>query len=173
MEYLKPAALLDRINKDGLGEFDRAVYEGTKRLVELCDPGSLFLGTSASYRLTAHGELSRGYFSFTSHQDTIISDVLVPVERDLLLVARDAKLMEVVEEAIRKGFEAAIPTEWTACRQVNQGLYESAAQFDIEPPCLNIGNHCKEPGKFVRVAEDLAEIVSRLDNLRVQRRRGE
>jgi len=169
MGDIKPQVLLELIDRERLDNLDKEVYDGTIRFIELCKPSHLSAATSDNYQLKYRGRLFSGsYFSFMGQQDIIMADLLRPVPDDLLSVAEDKELMVILEEARKCGFRTSIPTTWTGARQMNNGLYEEAAQFNIKPPCLRIGTNC-EPEGFIQVVENLAGIENKCYNLSVRR----
>ena len=171
MGNITPAVLLDLVDRERLDDLDKVVYDGTRKFMELCENSRLNIGTSDDYQLKFAGVLfSRSYFSFMGEKDVVMADLLRPLHGDLLSFVKDRELMERMSEAREKGFRTAIPTNWTEARQMNDGLYAGAAQFEIKPPCLLIGFRCK-PFEFVERVQDLAKIENGFYNLGLKRSR--
>jgi hypothetical protein len=105
-------------------------------------------------------------------QDVVMADYLSSLQRDLLVVSLDSEWRDILGEARSKGFHTSVPTDWAGARQMNHGLYEALAQFDIKPPCLRIGVVTK-PKSFVQVVGDLSDIVSKLEKLNLRLRQEE
>jgi len=172
MGNIKPEIFLTLISGQEFDEMDKAVYDGTKRFTEICEPSYLNAGNSGCYQLILRGKLRSGsYFSFVGQQGTIMADILHALPDELLGVARDSELLEIIDRAKKEGFRTLIPLSWHNARQMNDGLYDGAAQFDIKPPCLRVGFNCN-PDEFVKKVEKLAAIDNQMYNLYVQRARG-
>ena len=173
MGELRPKVLLDIVDRERLDDIDKVLYDGTKRFIELHEPSKLSVCNSDDYGLKVLGGLFRsGYFSFTSHQGQMFMDYLRSLPDELLGVARDEELMGIVHEAESDGFHTSIPMTWKNARQMNDGLYEGAAQFEVTPPCLKIGMRCTQD-EFYQKVENLATIVGKLETLHIKRARGE
>lgn len=50
MTEIGPKALLEFIDREKLDDLGRLVYDGARRMVELCNPTSLCLSTSDNYQ---------------------------------------------------------------------------------------------------------------------------
>lgn len=173
MGEVRPLALFGFIDREKLDDLDKAVYDGTAEFLRICEPSGLVIASSDNYQVRYSGRLFSGtYFSFVGQQGRGMADILRPLQSDLLEVVEDAELIAIISKARGEGFHALVPTEWTQARQMNMGLYEDAAKFDIKPPCLRIGKW-PEKEKFVEVARSLAQIEKSLSELRVRKRRGE
>ncbi|MEK6927352.1 MAG: hypothetical protein AABX11_02875 [Nanoarchaeota archaeon] len=172
MRNITPQKFLALIDREKLDSLDQEVYDGTKRFTKLCKPLLLSAATSDNYQLKLRGKLLSGgsYFSFVGNQGIIIADILNPLPDELLGVAKDSKLMKIIDNAHRSGFRTSIPLSWHNSRQMNAGLYDEAAQFDIKPPCLRVGFNCN-PGEFLKRVEELATIENKIYSLYVQRAR--
>ena len=170
MGNIKPQVLLDIIDRERLDDLDKTVYDGTRKFIELCKPRHLSIATSDNYQLRFMGDFDGGYFSFMGQQGVVIADYLRPLPNELLNVANDLELMKIINEAKESSLRVSIPMTWTDARQMNHGLYNGAAQFEIKPPCLLVGANCKPEG-FIQVVENLAEIYHQLNDLHVKRAR--
>jgi len=169
MGNINPSILINIIDKEILDFLDRVVYDGTRRFIGLCETRHLSIATSSNYQLIYRSLLASGtYFSFMGQQGIIFVDCLSLLPHDLLIVAEDEELMKLITEIKRGGFHALVPTTWPEARQMNHGLYEGAAQFDIKPPLLRIGTSCT-PERFSEVVEYLAGINNKLEELWMKR----
>lgn len=175
MGNINPLALLDLIgtNRERLDDLDKAVYDGTKIFLDLCEPAGLAIASSDNYQVRYSGILfGNTYFSFVGQQEVVMADLLRPLQHDLLEFAEEEKTLEIIRRIRGEGFHVLIPTEWTQARQMNMGLYEDAAKFNIKPPCLRIGKWQKKE-KFIEVARSLANIEKELRELELKKRREE
>jgi hypothetical protein len=171
MTEITPSVLFDLIDKEKLDELNRIIYDGTKKFIDLCEMSNLSISTSGTYHLHIRGVVAlRDYFSFMGYHNRIFVDILHPIADELLGVARDDKLMKIVKDAEDKHLKALIPLNWSNARQTNSGLFEGAAQFDINPPCLRIGTSCKY-NEFINVVENLTTIVNGLMQHQITRSR--
>ena len=144
MSNLKPLALLDLIDRGKLDDVSLAVYDGTRKFIGTHEAKNLNLTTTGTYHLKCTGVLSEGgYFSFMGYHNAVFADYLRPLPSELLETARDDELMKIISDAERDGFQVGMPMAWIGARQMNEGLYEGAAQFEITPPCLRIGTSSK------------------------------
>jgi len=160
---IKPIDLLNLIRKEELDELNRVVYNGTRRYVELVEPRLLTVGLSGDYNLKFTGAGSgESYFSFVGVKGRVLADILIGLPNEMLRVTGDETFMGHVREAEQNPLiMASIPLDWIGARQMNQGLYEGAAQFDVKPPCLRLGAACS-PKEMVGVIEDFAKAYGNL-----------
>lgn len=171
MGEIKPSVLLDIIDRERLDDLDKVVYDGTVRFSELCEISSLSAATSDNYQLKYMGTIFMGgFFAFMGQQGTIMADLLKPLPSELLSIVEDKEYMDIVEQAKKSGLYTTIPTDWVNARQMNNGLYDAAAQYNIKPPCLRIGKYCK-PEEFMKTVEKLVKVHYQLYNLRIARTR--
>lgn len=139
------------------------MYDGARRLVEKTDITLLAIATSLNYELKVMASaIPRSYFCFTHHQGTTLTDYLHPIGQDLLIVTQDEEFCAIIDEAKQLGFETLIPADWASARQMNEGLYDGAAQFDIQPPCLKIGKQ-GDRESFIGILDNLIEFHERLE----------
>tara|TARA_Y100000310_G_C20567608_1_gene756338 strand:- start:166 stop:681 length:516 start_codon:yes stop_codon:yes gene_type:complete len=165
MGNIEPLVLMDLINRDGLDVLDQVVYDCTKKFVELTNPTLLNAVTSHQYQLKFVGKMvGQHYFSFVGAQGKVLADYLSQLPNNLLWVAKDSTFMGHIEEAEKNPLiQAVIPMSWIYARQMNQGLYDEAAQFDIRPPCLRLMSVC-DPEKMGEVIEELASTHNKIKN---------
>ena len=143
MGNIRSSVLIDIIDREKLDSLDKATYDGTRKFIELCETSHLSIATSSNYQLIYRGILASGtYFSFMGQHGIVFADCLRLLPHDLLIAAEDEELMKLIRKIKNDGFHALVPTTWPEARQMNHGLYEGAAQFDIKPPRLRIGNSC-------------------------------
>jgi len=171
---ITPSTFFDLIDKKKLDSQDRIIYDGTKRFSELCDISSLSITNSGTYNLHFRGMANGSYFSFMGYHKNVHLDILYSLPDELLGAFEDKGLKKIITTSKDQDFHVLSPCGWTLARQMNEGLFEGAAQFDsgVKPPCLRIGT-CSKYNEFVPRAEELAAIVNDLYQHHIEKVRGE
>ncbi|MBW2967594.1 hypothetical protein KY362_03845 [Candidatus Woesearchaeota archaeon] len=183
IQEVRPMEIFNLFDRDRLTDLDRTVFDSARAYAEQTDPSYVGIKSSANWTIRVFGaKMHSQYFVFSGYQGGIHFASLRKVgARDYLELARDEEYLELVSQAKRElasGFKdhryahVNIPLGWVDARHMNQGLYEEARQFEIEPPCLVMSGYA-QPDEIRHVVEELVASNRRLDDLVGRRARGE
>lgn len=150
--------LFDIIDVGKLNTLDKAVYDAAKTYASRLDAHITGMKISGALTLRVFGSDRRSYFAFSGYQGGIYFGVLVRTpHHDMLKLATDKDYLTLVAGAAKhSSVMASIPLDWVSARHGNQGLYNEAKQFEIEPPCLALSGYCI-PEEITDIVDHLAE----------------